>query len=95
MTRRCEITGKMAQVGNKVSHANNKSLRRFEVNVQKARVYSEILKKFFTLKVTPAGLRTIEHNGGFDAWVMSIAPTKLDAAVRPIRKLIAAAKAAA
>ena len=95
MTRRCQVTGKMAQVGNKVSHANNKSLRRFDINLQNASVYSESLKKFVQLRVTPAGLRTIEHNGGFDAWVLSIAPSKLDPEVRPWRKLVAEATKAA
>lgn len=95
MTRRCQVTGKMAQVGNKVSHANNKSLRRFNINLQNASVYSESLKKFIKLRVTPSGLRTIEHNGGFDAWVMSIAPSKLEPEVRDARKQVAAATKAA
>ncbi len=95
MTRRCQITGKIRQVGNTVSHANNKGKRVYKPNLQNARVYSETLKRFVRLRVTPNGLRTIEHNGGIDAFVMSIAPTKLDAALRKVRDQVEAAQKAA
>jgi large subunit ribosomal protein L28 len=88
MTRRCQITGKIRQVGNKVSHANNKSKRRFNPNIRAARVYSETLKRFVALKVTPSGLRTIEHNGGLDAWLLKQTPSKLDARLRKLREQV-------
>ena len=95
MTRRCQITGKTRQVGHKVSHANNKTKRRFNPNIRDARAYSESLKRFVSLKVTSAGLRTIEHNGGLDTWLLKQTPSKLDARLRKIREQVQeAAKAA-
>jgi len=93
MSRRCPITGKGVQSGNNVSHANNKNRRRFMPNMQKASVYSDILKTWFSLRVTPHGLRTIEHRGGIDAYVKSVAVTKLPLELRRLRKKIDAASA--
>jgi large subunit ribosomal protein L28 len=95
MTRRCQITGKVRQVGHKVSHANNKTKRRFNPNIRDSRVYSESLKRFVSLKITPNGLRTIEHNGGLDAWLLKQTPSKLDVKLRKVREQVKeAAKAA-
>lgn len=88
MTRRCQITGKVRQVGNKVSHANNKTKRLYKPNIRDARVYSESLKRFVSIKVTANGLRTIEHNGGLDAWLVKQAPSKIDAKLRKIREQV-------
>lgn len=63
MSRVCQITGKKAQVGNKVSHANNKSKRRFEINLLKKRFYVPSEEKWVTLKVTAHGLKTINKLG--------------------------------
>lgn len=63
MSRVCQITGKKAQVGNKVSHANNKSKRRFEVNLLKKRFYVPSEEKWITLKVSANGLKTINKVG--------------------------------
>ncbi len=63
MSRVCQITGKKAQVGNKVSHANNKSKRRFEVNLLKKRFYVPSEEKWVTLKVSANGLKTINKIG--------------------------------
>ncbi len=95
MTRRCQITGKLRQVGNKVSHANNKTKRRFSPNIRDARVFSETLKRFVSLKITPAGLRTIEHNGGLDAWLLKQTPSKMDAKLRKVRDQVKDAQKAA
>jgi large subunit ribosomal protein L28 len=86
MTKECVVTGKKPMVGNNVSHAQNKTKRRFMPNLQTVRLYSEKLSKFFKLKVTTAGIRTIEHNGGLDGFVMSKAPTKLSPELRKVRK---------
>jgi large subunit ribosomal protein L28 len=67
MSRVCQITGKKAQVGNKVSHANNKSKRRFEVNLLKKRFYVPSEEKWVTLKVSANGLKTINKIGIEDA----------------------------
>ncbi|GBQ21333.1 50S ribosomal protein L28 [Acetobacter estunensis NRIC 0472] len=70
MSRRCEITGKGVLTGNNVSHANNKSRRRFLPNLQEASVLSDILGTSVPLRVSTRGLRTIEHNGGLDAYLL-------------------------
>ncbi len=85
MSRRCQVTGKGVMTGNNVSHANNKTRRRFLPNIQETSVYSEALGRQIRVKVSTKGLKTIEHNGGIDAWLLSIAPSKLDADLRPVR----------
>lgn len=94
MSRRCMVTGKGVLTGNNVSHANNKTRRRFLPNVQDTSVYSETLGRSISLRATAAGLRTIEHNGGIDAWLLSIAPSKLVPKLRTVRNQVEAAKAA-
>ena len=95
MARQCVVTGKKRQVGHKVSHANNKTKRVFNINLRAVRVYSETLKRYVTMKLTSNGQRTIEHNGGVDAWLMSQAPSKLDARLRKVREQVEAATKAA
>ncbi|MBX2833683.1 MAG: 50S ribosomal protein L28 [Micavibrio sp.] len=82
MSRRCMITGKGVMSGNNVSHAMNKTRRKFNPNVQDTSLYSEALDKWVKVKVTTAGLRTVEHKGGFDAFLTSTAKTKLDPNLR-------------
>lgn len=94
MSRRCQVTGKGVLTGNNVSHANNKTRRRFLPNVQETSVYSETLGRKVKLKVTTNGLRTIEHKGGIDAYLLGTAPTKLDPCLRPIKAQLEKAKAA-
>ena len=89
MTRRCEITGKGPMVGNNVSHANNKTKRRFLPNLQDASFYSVSLQKNVKIKTTTHGIRTVEHKGGLDAYLLSTAPTKLPLSLRKIRKQVA------
>ncbi len=93
MSRRCMVTGKGVMTGNNVSHANNKTRRTFGPNVQSKTVYSETLGRKIRLRVSTAGLKTIEHNGGIDAWLVSVAPSKLPAALRPVRSAIETALA--
>jgi len=93
MSRRCQVTGKGVQTGNNVSHANNKTRRRFLPNIQETSVYSEALGRQIRVKVTTNGLKTIEHNGGIDAWLLSVAPSKLDADLRPLRAQVEKAHA--
>jgi large subunit ribosomal protein L28 len=90
MSRQCEITGKKPMVGNTVSHANNKNKRRFLPNLQEASFFSNVLKKSVKVKASTHGIRTVEHNGGIDSFLLGTAPTKLTPALRKIRKLIAA-----
>lgn len=93
MSRRCMITGKAVMTGNNVSHAHNKTRRVFLPNVQDTSVFSEALRRKIKLRVSIAGLRTLEHKGGLDVYLMTTAPTKLDPALRPLRKQVEAALA--
>lgn len=97
MSRRCMITGKAVLTGNNVSHAQNKTRRRFLPNVQDTSLYSESLKRWISVRASSAGLRTVEHKGGFDAFLMKTAKTKLDPALREYKAQVEktlAAKAA-
>ena len=93
MSRRCEITGKGVLTGNNVSHANNKTRRRFLPNMQDASVMSEILGAPVTLRVTTRGLRTIEHNGGIDSFLINTPASRLPPEAKMIKRRIQRAQA--
>ena len=95
MARKCEISGTGAMSGNNVSHANNRTRRRFLPNLQVVSLLSDILGKAFKLKVCSKTLRTIEHNGGLDAYLESTSNTKLTEEAKKIKKAIAKKKASA
>lgn len=88
MSRKCQVTGKAVMTGNNVSHAENRTRRRFLPNIQETRLYSEALDRWVAVKVTTNGLRTVEHKGGFDAFLINTAKTKLDRKLRPIKALV-------
>ncbi|MCC5963803.1 MAG: 50S ribosomal protein L28 [Rhodobacteraceae bacterium] len=69
MSRRCELTGKGPMTGNNVSHANNKTRRRFLPNLQDVSLHSEGLGRSFKLRVSSAALRSVDHRGGLDAYL--------------------------
>ena len=77
MARRCDITGKGVQVGNHVSHANNKTKRRFMPNLQATTLLSDALGQLVKLRLTVNAIRTIEHNGGLDAYLLGTPITRL------------------
>jgi large subunit ribosomal protein L28 len=77
MARRCIITGKGVQTGNNVSHANNRTRRRFLPNLQPASLQSETLGENVKMRITANALRTIEKNGGLDSWLMGTSNAKL------------------
>ena len=97
MSRRCMITGKGVMSGNNVSHALNRTRRRFIPNVQDTSLFSESLKKWVKVKASAAGLRTVEHKGGLDKFLTGTAKTKLDPALRSVKTQVekALAKTAA
>ena len=70
MSRRCSVTGTGSMFGHKVSHSNRKTRTRFLPNVQKKRLFSEILGRFVTLRVTVAAMRSVEHNDGIDNFLL-------------------------
>ena len=78
MARRCDLTGKTVQAGNNVSHANNKTRRRFLPNLQVTTLLSDGLGAV-RLRLSTRAIRTIEHNGGLDAFLLSKTDSKLTA----------------
>lgn len=95
MARICELTGKGRMVGNNVSHANNKTKRTFLPNLQNVTLLSETLEKGFKLRVSTHGLRSVEHNGGLDNWLLKTNDGKLSARAVKVKKEVAKKKAAA
>jgi large subunit ribosomal protein L28 len=92
MSRRCMVTGKAVMVGNNVSHANNKTKRRFMPNLQVTSLLSDALGRPVRLRVSTRGLRTIEHNGGIDAWLLGTADTKLVPEMLRLKRQVERAK---
>ena len=95
MARRCGITGKGVQTGNNVSHANNRSRRRFLPNLQQASILSDALGTSVRLRLSTRAIRTIEHNGGLDAYLLSTPDAKLPDDARRIKRRIKKAAATA
>lgn len=95
MARRCELTGKGVQAGNNVSHAQNKTRRRFLPNLQTVSLLSDRLGETVRLRLSTRAIRTVEKRGGIDGYVMSVAPTSLPASLRRLRKRLEAAQATA
>lgn len=88
MAKRCALTGVGVQSGNNVSHANNRTRRRFLPNVQKVSLLSDALGNPVSLKVTAATLRTVEHNGGLDNYLLTTSNTKLTAEAQTLKRRI-------
>ena len=93
MARRCIITGKGVQVGNNVSHANNKPKRRFLPNLQSSAVLSDALGHAVRLRLSTRAIRTIEHNGGLDAYLLDTPDSKLTSDARRLKRRVEQAKA--
>jgi len=89
MSRVCELTGKGRQVGNNVSHANNKTKRTFLPNLQNVTLLSDALERSVKLKVSTNGLRSVEHVGGLDNWLTKTKDEKLSLRVRKLKREIA------
>ena len=88
MSRKCSVTGKGPLSGHNVSHAQNKTKRKFLPNMQRTSLYSERLGRFYKFTLSAKALRTIEHKGGLDAYVIDTAKTKLGKDFRKIKKAI-------
>jgi large subunit ribosomal protein L28 len=93
MARRCGITGKGVLAGNNVSHANNKTRRRFLPNLQETSFFSDVLGTAVQLRLTTNGIRTIEHNGGLDAFLLGTPDRSLPEEARALKRRIARAQA--
>ncbi len=92
MSRRCEITGKGVLSGNNVSHANNKTRRRFLPNLQVSSMLSDILGSEVRMRISTQAIRTVEHNGGIDAFLLSTPNTKLTVEGKQLKRRIERAR---
>ena len=90
MTKKCELTGVLPLKGHNVSHANNKTKRRFLPNLKKISFKSDILKRSIKLNVTNAALRTVDFKGGLDKFLLSAKNKKLSKKVKKIKASISA-----
>lgn len=95
MARRCELTGKGPMTGNNVSHANNKTKRRFLPNLTETALMSETLGRTFRLKVSSHALRTVDHRGGLDGYLAKAKDGELSAKALKIKRDIEKAAASA
>ena len=86
MSRVCELTGKGRQVGHNVSHANNKTKRVFLPNLQNVSLISDALGRTVRLKVSTHGLRSVEHSGGLDNWLLKTRDEKLSLRARRLKR---------
>jgi large subunit ribosomal protein L28 len=89
MARRCELTGKAVQTGNNVSHANNKSRRRFLPNLNQVTLMSDALGHGVHLRITNHALRSVEHRGGLDAYLLKAGDEELSLKARRLKRDIA------
>jgi large subunit ribosomal protein L28 len=95
MSRVCELSGKGPMSGNNVSHANNKTRRRFLPNLNDVTLISDVLGQSFKLRVSAAALRTVDHRGGLDAFLAKSKDEELSVNALKIKREIAKVQAAA
>ncbi len=88
MPRQCELTGKTGLVGNLVSHANNKTKRRYQPNLCQVTLLSDALKRKVRLRISANALRTVEHRGGLDAFLMKAHDLELSLNARRLKREI-------
>ena len=87
MTRKCDLTGKLVITGNNVSHANNKTKRRFIPNLQNVSLYSDKLGKKLKFRIATSTLRTVEKNGGIDSFLLNALVKTFQVMQKSIRKV--------
>ncbi|AQT43641.1 50S ribosomal protein L28 [Bartonella sp. M0177] len=88
MSRACELTGKTVQYGNNVSHANNKSRRRFLPNLCNVTLISDALEQSYRLRISANALRSVEHRGGLDAFLLKSGDKELSQRARLLKRQI-------
>ena len=93
MSRRCDLTGKGVLTGNNVSHAHNKTRRRYLPNLQNVSLLSDSLGESVRLRVSASAIRTVEHRGGLDAFLLDAKDTDLSISMRRLKKRIKQAQA--
>jgi large subunit ribosomal protein L28 len=95
MSRRCELTGKSPMSGNNVSHANNKTKRRFLPNLNEVSLTSETLGETHRFRIAASALRSVDHRGGLDAFLARASDDELSPKALKLKRAIAKAQAAA
>ncbi len=95
MSRRCELTGKAVMTGNNVSHANNKTRRRFLPNLCQVSLISDSLGRQYRLRITAHALRSVEHNGGLDGFLVKASDAQLSIKAQRLKREILKAREAA
>ncbi|WP_050527631.1 50S ribosomal protein L28 [Pseudorhodobacter aquimaris] len=95
MSRVCELSGKGPMSGNTVSHAKNRNRRRFLPNLNVVTLVSEALGQSYSLRISSAALRTVDHRGGFDAFLAKAKDDELSPKALKIKKELAKAQASA
>jgi len=95
MSRRCELTGKAVQTGNLVSHSNRKTRTRFLPNLVRVTLLSDTLKRAIRLRISAAALRSVEHRGGLDAFLMKAREAELSGNALSLKREIEKKQAAA
>lgn len=93
MSRRCELTGKGVQTGNRVSHSNIKTRRRFLPNLNEVSLQSDALGRTFKFRIAASALRTVDHRGGLDAFLAKANDADLSPNALKVKKDVAAALA--
>ena len=88
MSKKCELTGKNPMKGHNVSHANNKTKRRFLPNLKKVKFKSELLKRSLKLTVSNAGVRSVDKKGSFDEFLKTVKNKNLSPRLKKIKKSI-------
>ena len=88
MAKKCALTGVGPMSGNNVSHSNRKTRRRFVPNIQVTSLTSDALGRSVTLRLTVATLRTVDHNGGLDAYLLSTSASKLTEEGKKLKRAI-------
>ena len=94
MAKRCQISGKTVMSGNNVSHANNRTRRRFLPNLQSTRMHSEVLNRKINLRVSTSAMRTVEKHGGLDAFLIQARNVELAVEARELKREIMSVKSA-
>jgi large subunit ribosomal protein L28 len=95
MSRRCELTGKTRQIGHKVSHSNRKTKRRFLPNLLNVTLQSETLGRLVRMRISANALKTVDHRGGLDAFLLKAKDTDLSPRALEIKRQVAKKRAAA
>ena len=95
MAWRCELTGKTRQIGHRVSHSNRKTKRRFLPNLLNVTLMSDLLGKSVRLRISANALKTVDHRGGLDAFLVKAKDTELSSRALELKRQVAKKRAAA